>query len=368
MREGDPIIRILLIGAGAVVEQNYGPGLRRLEKAGIIGVLGVADPNDERARRVSQRYKAARHFPTSDAALGADSYDLAIVASPPGLHAEHACAALERGCHVLCEKPMATRPTEARRMNEAAEQAGRILGVAFPRRFHAGFADVARLIADGELGPDLQFVYREGSTFGWPIATGSAFRRDESGGGALIDTGVHMLDQLNWLFGDPIVVERFYDDSLAGGVETNARLELGFPGARGTMQVSWEYPLNNGLHIWGSRGEVSLSGRDMLGYRRRTTAGWVRVPARTDWPANLDAQGTKRFRPADGHACFEAELIAMLRCIAYGEPFPVTGVGAEVVLTAIAEAYEKAQPMERPWLPAAEQDAARAGHWKVGSR
>ncbi len=185
----------------------------------------------------------------------------------------------------------------------------------------------------------------------------------------MLDTGVHLLDQLNWLFGGPIVVEQSFDDSLAGGVETNARLELAFPRARGMMQVSWEYPLNNGLRIWGTTGEVTLGGQDILGYRRKTADGWVRVPARTDWPATLDERGATRMRPADGHGCFEAEVIAMLRCITYGEPFPVTGVRAEAVQTAIAQAYEQAQPLECPWLPAAEQAATRAKHWKVaGSR
>ena len=363
------MIRLLLIGAGAVMEQNYGYPLRRLEKAGAIRVLGVADPSEARAQRVSQHFTAARSFPSIEAALSAGSYDLAVVASPPGLHADHACAALSHGCHVLCEKPMAVSPEAARRMNEAAEQAGRVLGVAFPRRFWANFADVAQLIADGELGDNLRFVYREGSAYRWEITTGSAFQREESGGGALLDTGVHMLDQLNWLFGGPIVVEQSYDDSLVGGVETNARLELAFPQARGVMQVSWEYPLNNGLRIWGTDGEVALGGQDILGYRRKTPDGWIRIPARTDWPANLDEKGAKRMRPANGHACFEAEVIAMLRCIAYGEPFPVTGARAEAVQTAIAQAYEQAQPLECPWLPAAEQAAARAKHWKVaGSR
>lgn len=357
---------LLLIGAGAVVERHYWSALHRLEKAGAVRVLGVADPNEERGRRIASRFKAARIFPDCEAALRGGSYDLAIVASPPGLHAGHACAALAGGCHVLCEKPMATSMPDVRRMNEAAAKAGRVLGVAFPRRFHAGFADVSQLIAAGELGDDIRFIYREGSTYNWELASGAAFRREESGGGVLIDRGVHMLDQLNWLFGDPIVVERSFDDSLAGGVETNARLELSFPRARGVMQVSWEYPLKNELHIRGTNGEVAIVGPDMLGYRRRTKDGWMRVPARTDWPADLAATHGRRTQPADGDACFEAELVAMLRCIAYDEPFPVTGVRVEAVQAAIAEAYERAEPLGCPWLPAAEQAAAREKHWKAG--
>lgn len=359
------MIGVLLVGAGAVVEEHYCPPLRRLEKAGAVRVLGVADPNESRARKIAARFKRADSYPDCDSALGRGGYELAIVASPPGLHADHACAALNHGCHVLCEKPMTTTAAAARRMNAAANQAGRVLGVAFPRRFYANFADVARMVASGDLGDDLRFTYREGSTYGWLIATGAAFRREESGGGALMDRGVHMLDQLNWLFGDPVVVERLFDDSLVGGVETNARLELAFPRARGTMHVSWEYPLNNGLHIWGTAGEVMLDGEDIRTYRRNTGDGWMRVRATTDWPADLARSAGKRRQPANGYDCFEAELIAMLRQIAYSEPVPVTGAQAAGVQTAIEQAYERAEPLDYSWLSADEQAAVRLRHWKA---
>ena len=363
------MIGVLLIGAGAVVDEHYCYPLRRLEKAGALRVLGVADPNESSARRVAAQFKQARIHADASLALVAGSYDLAIIASPPGLHADHACAALAQGCHVLCEKPMTTTIADATRMNTAAAQARRVLGVAFSRRYSANFADAAKLVADGELGDDLQFSYREGSTYRWAIATGAAFDRERSGGGALMDRGVHMLDQLNWVFGDPVVVERCYDDSLAGGVETNARLDLSFPRARGTMQVSWEFPLNNGLHIRGSRGEVKLDGDDIRSYRRKTRGGWMVVPAVSDWPADMARTGGKRVRPANSHACFEPELIAMLRAISYGEPFPVTGVRAAAVQSAIEQAYGSAEPLECPWLPPDEQAAARAKHWKaVGGR
>ena len=359
------MIGVLLIGAGAVVDEHYCYPLRRLEKAGALRVLGVADPNESSAQRVAAQFKQARTHADASLALVAGSYDLAIIASPPGLHADHACAALAQGCHVLCEKPMTTTIADATRMNTAAAQAQRVLGVAFSRRYSANFADVAKLVAEGELGDDLQFSYHEGSTYRWAIATGAAFDRERSGGGALMDRGVHMLDQLNWVFGDPVVVDRCYDDSLVGGVETNARLELSFPRARGTMQVSWEFPLNNGLHIRGSRGEVKLDGDDIRSYRRKTREGWTVVPAVSDWPADMARTGGKRIRPANSHACFEPELIAMLRAITYGEPFPVTGVQAAAVQSAIEQAYASAEPLECPWLPPAEQAAARAKHWKA---
>lgn len=357
------MIEGLLVGAGAVVEEHYRPVLRRAEKSGAIRVAGVVDPDRSRGQAIAAEFRQARYFPDLNEALASGTYQLAMVTTPPGLHADHACAAFERGCHVLCEKPMTTTVAGANRMNIAAMEAGRVLAVALPRRFYASVADVAKLVNRGDLGDDLRFTYREGGTYGWPVATDAAFRREKSGGGALIDKGVHVLDLLSSIFGTA-VVERAFDDSLVGGVETNSILELAFPRARGTMHVSWEYPLRNGLRIWGSSGEVVLDLDEIRTYRRKTPDGWMLVPATTDWAADMKRSGAKRIRPANYSACFEVQLIAMLRCIAYGETFPVTGVQAVAVQEAIEQAYERAEPMDSPWLSQAEQSAARRNHWK----
>jgi predicted dehydrogenase len=359
------MINVLLIGAGAVVEQFYQAPLRRLEKAKAIQVLGVVDPSEARGRQIAGRFKRARSYLDCEDAFHDGSYDLAIIASPAGFHADHACLAFEHNCHVLCEKPMATTVVDADRMNAAAAKADRVLGVAYPRRFYSNFADVARLVASGELGDELEFTYREGTTYNWRVATDAAFRRERSGGGALLDIGVHMLDQLTWIFGDPVVT-RSFDDSLGNGVETNSLLALTFPRARGIMQVSWEYPLNNGLWIRGPLGEVMLDGGDLRTYRRKTPQGWSLVPTTTSWPTDLTPGGGKRIRPGNLSPCFDAELVAMLRCIRFGEAFPVTGVQAAGVQAAIEQAYENAEALECSWLPDDEQVAARAKHWKAG--
>lgn len=359
------MIRVLVIAAGAVVKEFYCPALRKLEKADAVRVMGVVDPDQSRASMVAGTFRAAQPFSSAEAAFAANSYDLAVIASPAGLHADLACLALEHGSHVLCEKPMTVSTAEAARMNSAAERAERVLGIAHTRRFFPNFADVAALIAAGELGDDVQFTFREGGALSsWPAATGAAFQRERSGGGALMDKGSHMLDQLGWLFGDPNVTAAF-DDSLIGGVDTNALLQLEYPTARGTVQISWEYSLNNGLRIWGSAGEIVLDGENIRHYRRKRNTGWTLVPATTSWPADMEPIGGKRVRPSSYVVCMELQFVAMLRRIAYGERFPVTGVQAARTQAAIERAYEISQPLPCPWLPEDEQRAAREKHWKV---
>lgn len=359
--------KVVVIGTGAVVDVLYQTPLKRLEKAGALRVMAVADVDEARGTRIAKRFRYARAFTDVEVAFDEMSYDLAVVASPASLHARHAIIALEHGCHVLCEKPMSTTLAEATRMNSASRQADRALCIAFPRRFWPTLADVASLVAQGELGDDLRFSYRDGEPYHWPITTAAAFQREQSRGGALLDMGVHLLDALTWIFGDDVEVEKVFDDGWAAGVDTNARLELVFPQARGVMQVSWEYPLNNGLRIRGSRGELVL-GRELSAYRRGSGAGWMQVPAATDWPSDTKQASGARLRPRTGQEVFQVQLVAMLRCIAYGESFPVNGIRAAGLQATIEESYRKSEPLDPIWLSETERRAARAGHWNQDHR
>lgn len=360
-------MKVVIIGAGAVVDSHYQTPLKRLEKAGALRVMAVADVDESRGTRIAKRFRHARAFTDVEVAFDEMSYDIAVIASPASLHAHHAIKAFEHGCHVLCEKPMSTTPAEATRMNSASTRADRALCIAFPRRFWPSLADVASLVAQGELGDDMRFSYRDGQTYHWPITTAAAFQREQSRGGALLDMGVHLLDALTWIFGDDVEVEKAFDDGWAPGVDTNARLELVFPRARGAMQVSWEYPLNNGLRIQGSRGELVL-GNELSVYRRRTAASWIQVPATTDWPSDTKQAGGERLRPRTAQEVFQVQLIAMLRCIAYEERFPVDGIRAAGLQATIEESYRKSEPLDPIWLSETERRAARARHWNQDHR
>jgi predicted dehydrogenase len=124
------------------------------------------------------------------------------VCTPNGLHAEHAIAALEAGRHVLVEKPMAMHARDARRMIDAARASGKQLVVGFQHRFDPGSQMVRRQIESGSFGKILyvraQALRRRG------IPSWGVFGRKElSGGGPLIDIGVHILETAHYLIGSP---------------------------------------------------------------------------------------------------------------------------------------------------------------------
>jgi predicted dehydrogenase len=137
--------------------------------------------------------------------LGSGTVDAVCVCVPNSLHAQVAVAAAKRGLHVLVEKPMAVSGELAGEMAQAAAKAGVVLAVKVHNRFRRSSAKARELIASGALGR----IYRaevECYRRDFIPGMGTWFtRRRLSGGGTLVDSGIHGLDGAMWLLGFPAV-------------------------------------------------------------------------------------------------------------------------------------------------------------------
>ena len=137
--------------------------------------------------------------------LEVDGLDAVSVAVPTFLHAPISIAALERGLHVLCEKPIARTVDEAAAMVQAARSAGRVLDVAFNKRRRGDIQQAREVVAAGRLGHPL---LRQGLVVARSRdpRLGSWFtRKDLAGGGPLLDIGIHVLDYALFVLGSPEV-------------------------------------------------------------------------------------------------------------------------------------------------------------------
>jgi predicted dehydrogenase len=135
-------------------------------------------------------------------ALGLDGV---VIATPSALHAEQAVRALERGAAVFCQKPLGRTAAEARRVVEAARAADRLLRVDLSYRHVAGMAEVRRLVHAGALGR----VYAADLVFHNAYGPDKAWFKDPrlSGGGCVMDLGIHLVDLALWVLGFPEVRE-----------------------------------------------------------------------------------------------------------------------------------------------------------------
>jgi predicted dehydrogenase len=355
-------LQLMMVGCGTVFDQYYQGALEKLESSGIVQVVALVDPNSDRTATVEKHFPSARAFTTPAEALAHTVPDLTIIASPPGLHAEHAIAAFDAGSHVLCEKPMAASVEDAERMVEAARVAQRILAVGMTRRMYPCLAEARALLDSGALGDDLSFVYREGGVYGWPVSTDFPFRRATAGGGVLIDKGTHVLDFLAALFGRPRAVT-YADDGYNDGVETNCQMGVEFPRARGMVQLSWSQPLVNGFEITGSAGQMTLHPWRLDAVRWRRNGGpWETRVSTATWPCDL-RQGGRRGTPWTYEECVYYQIVQALRAVAHGEPVPVTGEDGLAIMQAIDTCYRQATPLQFSWLAKTEQAQADARHW-----
>jgi predicted dehydrogenase len=356
-------VRIGAIGCGAALEHLYVNPLRRLARRGWVQVVALADPSDRRREWARGVFPGARVEAEAARVLAETQPALTIITSPPPLHGAHAEIAFQAGCHVLCEKPLADSVAAGGRILDLARQRDRLLGVGMTRRFYPCLAEARRWLQAGQLGRVLAYEYREGGVYGWPVTSDAPFRRATSGGGVLLDKGIHVLDLLGWLFG-PAEMIRSEDDAWRDGVEANSIVHLDHRGVAGRMQLSWDQDLNSGFLIRGERGDLMMpiGPLSQLCFRQPGQA-WQPVPIQADWPGDLDAAGQVRGTPRTYYECIDFQLIQMLRALLLGTAVPVSGEEGLETLALVDAAYSRAEPLEQPWLPAVEQTLARQRHW-----
>ncbi|HTB64096.1 MAG TPA: Gfo/Idh/MocA family oxidoreductase [Opitutales bacterium] len=245
-----------LVGCGALAESVYAPVLVHLERAGRARVVALVDPNPARCAQLAKVFPEAKSLVQVED-LPTENHNLAIIASPPGVHAAQTCALLASGRHVLCEKPLTTSLTEAEKMIAAAKSANRLLAAGMMRRFYSPVQALREYLTADFLGDPIKVEIAEGGRFGWNAASPKFFEPEN--GGVLFDLGSHVLDLLCHFFGGPNTNESFSD--ALGGTHTNCLLTARWPsGLQARVRLSWDTPLKAGWRVVGSRGECRWDG------------------------------------------------------------------------------------------------------------
>ena len=169
--------------------------------------LILCDVSEKKLEEVGEQYHIEKRYTDYTAMLNEEKPDAVSLAVPNYLHMPLAVQALEHGCHVLCEKPMARTAAEAGIMKDAASRSGKILMINFNQRFQPDCRALKKVIDNGLLG-DIYYIRtlwhrQRGVPWWYPLAKG----RETCGGGALIDLGVHVLDRALWFCGYPGAVQ-----------------------------------------------------------------------------------------------------------------------------------------------------------------
>lgn len=347
MKDGK--IRIGLIGAGNICQNSHIPAYLKQDD---VELVAVCDLKAERAQEVKEKYGMKYAFTDFYDLVALDEIDAVSVCTWNNAHAAAAIAASKAGKHVLCEKPMAMTVEQAEAMEQAARQSGKVFMMGFCNRFRG---DTQILKAHAEAGTFGDIYYantgwlrRRGTPLGWFTDV------EKSGGGPVIDIGVHVIDLTWYIMGKPRPISvsattynkigdyqtkgvgrwvAFDTDNLKFNTEDSANGIIRFEGGKSmNFQVSWAI---NGAgteifsQIYGDKAGANLVPLNIYGEG---------VGYRTDT--------TTLFDPVDH---FAAEIRHFLDCIKTGQT-PISpasdGVAIQKILNGIYASAKAGREIE----------------------
>jgi UDP-N-acetyl-2-amino-2-deoxyglucuronate dehydrogenase len=258
-----PPVRFAIVGCGRIAN-------RHAEHVGKFGrLVATCDSVLERAEKMAAPHGALVFDSLESMLAVASDIDVVSVCSPNGLHAQHTIAALQAGCHVLCEKPMALTADDCGAMIQAAERANRRLFVVKQNRFNPPVAALKKVIDDGRLGRIFSvqlncFWNRRPDYYLNDPWKGTA----DLDGGCLYTQFSHFIDLLYWMAGDVVAAHAFADNFChqetvdfedAGVVALRFR-----SGALGSIHFtinSYQKNMEGSLTIFAEKGTVKIGGQ-----------------------------------------------------------------------------------------------------------
>lgn len=263
-------VRLGIIGCGSITKYRHAPEAKANEN---VELIAVSDPNEDNAKEVARRFDIPKVYTDYETMLSREELDAVVVATPNYLHADATIKALQKGAHVLCEKPMATTLYECENMLKAAKASGKFLMIAHNQRFNAAHVKAREIIKSGELGKVLSFktTFGHGGPEKWSSDKPDTwfFHKDKALFGSMADLGVHKIDLLRFLLGEEFVeagafvatLSKRYPNGQLIDVDDNAVCILkSQSGAVGTLTASWTYPgsEDNSTVIYCEKGSIAL--------------------------------------------------------------------------------------------------------------
>jgi predicted dehydrogenase len=275
-------LKVGIVGGGAIAQVAHLPVLKKMRG---VEVQAICDTDLPKARALADRFGIKDAFDDIEELLRYEALDAVVICSPTHLHESHIQAALSANLHVLVEKPLAMSATGAQRIMRVAEKHDRVVMVGVNHRYRPDVQIVRSFVQSGELG-NIESVRGSWHVFrpsrnqlGWRQ------RRDQSGGGAMLDLGLSILDLGLWLGGssaptrvsaslDPAGKERAVEQSGSAFVVCEngmsifvdvtwrhlgegERFGVGLRGSKGTAGIN---PLNVWKELHGVAVDVSPTG------------------------------------------------------------------------------------------------------------
>lgn len=256
-------LRSAVVGCGNISRSHF-DALASCENAELAA---VCDNQKDRADAAAEKYGVKAYYDLNDL-LADGKADVVHICTPHYLHPSMSIAALEAGCHVFCEKPMAIRYDDALRVKAAAEKSGKYFGVCFQNRYNTSSRIVKETMESGRLGKILgaRSIVAWDRDENYYLADAWRGKIDTEGGGVMINQAIHTLDLTAWFIGSPVTDIRasISTKRLADFIEVEDTADLLMQyenGARGvfyaTICSAGNSPIE--VEVYCERGKITLS-------------------------------------------------------------------------------------------------------------
>jgi predicted dehydrogenase len=284
-------------------------------------LVAATNWREESLRKLGETFRIPRITTSWYDLVHADDIDAVVISTPNALHAEQAIACLHGGKHVLVEKPMAMTVAECDAIIAAARDSGKSLMVAHCWRFHPSVIEVRDVVARGELGEIVKThgygIHKEWGPSGWFT------QRALAGGGALIDMGVHAIDTVRFVLGDPEPVRVCASIGTHYGtydVDDDGILLISWSnGTNSVVESGWWQQ-----HLGGLEADTELYG----------TKGYTRIfPSQEPSPDYEHAP----------QSMYSAQMAEFLNAIADGRQPSPSGEDGRIVMQVVESAYRSAK-------------------------
>ncbi len=251
-----------VIGAGGIADRRTIPGMMLAKNAELVAVMEI---NMELAEKLRAKYNAKRAYDDYKALIADPEVECVYIASPVTNHLEQVKAAAAAGKHILCEKPIALSIEECNEAQKACDDAGILSATGFMMRYHAFHQLIKQIIADGKIGT--VHSARAQLTCWYPEIEG-AWRQNKalSGGGALIDMGVHCIDLIEYITGGKTVKTTAFNDTktFSYNVDDSSAVLIKLDnGVTGYVESNFNIPDEAAfcrLEFYGTKGSILAEG------------------------------------------------------------------------------------------------------------
>jgi len=264
-------LKFALIGTGGIA-QTYA---QAFQTSDCCLLVAVADINQDSATAFAEPF-GARSFSDYKSLAENVEFDAVIISTPPNSHPEIATYFMNRGVHVLCEKPLCLTVAEARQMIECAEKADVKFTMASKFRYVEDVVKAKSMVASGVLGEVVQFE----NAFTAKVDMSKRWNSDSeiSGGGVLMDNGTHSVDIIRYFLGaieEVLAVETSGTQNLSvdENVKLLARTKTGVvAGVDLTWGINKELP--NFISVYGTNGTLHIGWRESK-YKLNSSPDWI---------------------------------------------------------------------------------------------